>query len=120
VHVSIDEGRESRLVVTNFCVANARYFGGGMKIAPNAKLDDGLFDVVAVGDLSALAILTKSYRVYLGTHLGIREVRHTRARHVEARPSAVEEVKLEIDGELAGRLPATFEIVPGALRVRCP
>ncbi|HEX3557942.1 MAG TPA: diacylglycerol kinase family protein [Pyrinomonadaceae bacterium] len=120
VRVSIDEGRESRLVVTNFCVANARYFGGGMKIAPNAKLDDGLFDVVAVGDLSALAILTKSYRVYLGTHLGIREVRHARARRVDARPSAVEEVKLEIDGELAGRLPATFEIVPGALRVRCP
>jgi diacylglycerol kinase (ATP) len=120
VRVSLDGGRETRLAVTNFCVANARYFGGGMKIAPNAKLDDGLFDVVAVGDLSAFAILTKSYRVYLGTHLGMQDVHHALARRVEARPVGGEEVKLEIDGELAGRLPATFEIVPGALRVRCP
>lgn len=120
VRVSLDDGRESRLVVTNFCVANARFFGGGMKIAPGAVLDDGLFDVVAVGDMSALAILTKSYRVYLGTHLGMQNVRHAHARRVAAQPVAGEEVKLEIDGELAGRLPATFEIVPGALRVRCP
>jgi YegS/Rv2252/BmrU family lipid kinase len=120
VRVSLDGGRESRLVVTNFCVANARYFGGGMKIAPKALLDDGLFDVVAVGDMSAPAILINSYRVYLGTHLGMQDVRHARARRVEARPAAGEEVKLEIDGELAGRLPATFEILPGALRVRCP
>jgi diacylglycerol kinase (ATP) len=120
VRVSLDGGRESQLTVTNFCVANARYFGGGMKIAPAALLDDGLFDVVAVGDLSALSILANSYRVYLGTHLGMQQVRHARARKVTARPVGIEEVKLEIDGELAGRLPATFEILPGALRVRCP
>src|SRR5947209_20269209 len=120
VRVSLDDGRESRLVVTNFCVANARFFGGGMKIAPGAVLDDGLFDVVAVGDMSAPAILTKSYRVYLGTHLGMQKVHHARARRVSARPATGEEVKLEIDGELAGRLPATFEILPGALRIRCP
>jgi diacylglycerol kinase family enzyme len=50
----------------------------------------------------------------------MQDVRHARARRVEARPAAGEEVKLEIDGELVGRLPATFEILPGALRVRCP
>lgn len=120
VRVQLDAGRESRLTVTNFCVANARFFGGGMKIAPEAVLDDGLFDVVAVGDMSAPAILINSYRVYLGTHLGMQDVHHARARRVAARPSAGEEVKLEIDGELAGRLPATFEILPGVLRVRCP
>ncbi|MDQ5839444.1 MAG: diacylglycerol kinase family lipid kinase, partial [Acidobacteriota bacterium] len=60
------------------------------------------------------------YRVYLGTHLGMRQVQHARARLVTARPTGSEEVKLEIDGELAGRLPATFEILPKALRVRCP
>jgi len=120
VRVSLDGGRESQLTVTNFCVANARYFGGGMKIAPAALLDDGLFDVVAVGDLSALKVLANSYRVYLGTHLGMQQVQHARARLVTARPTGIEEVKLEIDGELAGRLPATFEILPGALRVRCP
>jgi YegS/Rv2252/BmrU family lipid kinase len=120
VRVRLDGGPESQLVVTNFCVANAQYFGGGMKIAPEAKLGDGLFDVVAVGDMTPLTILANSYRVYLGAHLGMREVRHARARRVEARPASGDEVKLEVDGELLGKLPAQFEILPGALRIRCP
>jgi YegS/Rv2252/BmrU family lipid kinase len=120
VRVRLDGGRESRLTVTNFCVANARYFGGGMKIAPTAKMNDGLFDVVAVGDMSTLSILANSYRVYLGTHLGMQDVRHARARRVGAEPASGEVVKLEVDGELVGRLPAVFEILPGRLRVRCP
>jgi diacylglycerol kinase (ATP) len=120
VRVSLDGGAESRLTVANFCVANARYFGGGMKIAPTAKLDDGLFDVVAVGDVSAAKVLTNSYRLYLGTHLGMDEVNHARARRVSARPTSDEVVRLEVDGELVGRLPAEFELLPGALRVRCP
>jgi YegS/Rv2252/BmrU family lipid kinase len=120
VRVALDGGAESRLTVANFCVANARYFGGGMKIAPKALLDDGLFDVVAVGDVSAATVLKNSYRLYLGTHLGMSEVKHTLARRVSARPASGEEVKLEVDGELAGRLPAEFEILPRALRVRHP
>ncbi|MGH9900982.1 MAG: diacylglycerol/lipid kinase family protein, partial [Pyrinomonadaceae bacterium] len=97
------------------------YFGGGMKVAPTARLDDGLLDLVAIGDLSPLAILANSYRVYLGTHLGMRKVGHTRARKITARSSTGgdTDVRLEIDGELAGRLPATFEVLPGALRLRC-
>jgi diacylglycerol kinase family enzyme len=91
-----------------------------MKIAPTALVDDGLFDVVAVGDVSALTVLANSYRLYLGTHLGMREVRHARARAVRAESASGMEVKLEVDGELAGRLPAEFEILPGALRIRCP
>jgi YegS/Rv2252/BmrU family lipid kinase len=120
VRISLDGGPESQLTVANFCVANARYFGGGMKIAPNAKVDDGRFDVVAVGDVSALTVLANSYRLYLGTHLGMQEVRHALARRVRAESASVEAVKLEVDGELVGRLPAEFEILPGALRVRCP
>jgi YegS/Rv2252/BmrU family lipid kinase len=120
VRVSLDGSAESRLTVANFCVANARYFGGGMRIAPNAKVDDGRFDVVAVGDVSALKVLANSYRLYLGTHLGMQEVRHALARRVRAESASDEVVKLEIDGELAGRLPAEFEILPAALRVRCP
>ena len=120
VRVSLDGGAESQLTVANFCVANARYFGGGMKIAPKALVDDGLFDVVAVGDVSAATVLTNSYRLYLGTHLGMSEVNHARARRVSARPASGDEVKLEVDGELVGLLPAEFEILPGALHVRCP
>ncbi|MDQ3806321.1 MAG: diacylglycerol kinase family lipid kinase, partial [Acidobacteriota bacterium] len=119
VRVRLDGGAESQLTVTNFAVANARFFGGGMKIAPAAKLDDGLFDVVAVGDMDALTIFKNSYRLYLGTHLGLRDVRHARARRVSARPAGGDEVSLEVDGEVVGRLPAEFEILPRTLRVRC-
>jgi YegS/Rv2252/BmrU family lipid kinase len=119
LRIRLDERAEFRLAVTNLCIANARYFGGGMKIAPEAKLDDGLLDVVAVGDLDTLKILTNVYRLYLGTHLGMREVRHAHARRIRVAADKPDEVVLiEVDGELSGALPATFEILPRALRVR--
>ena len=118
--VQLDDRREKRLTVANLCIANARYFGGGMKIAPEAKLDDGQFDIVSIGDLGALKILTNAHQLYLGTHLGMQQVHHAHARRVTARPvQADEKVAIEIDGELPGYLPATFEILPQALHVRC-
>ncbi|MBA3767671.1 MAG: diacylglycerol kinase family lipid kinase [Acidobacteria bacterium] len=119
VSIQLDESPERRLNVANLCVANARYFGGGMKIAPDALLDDGRFDIITIGDLSALKILANAHQLYLGTHLKIEQVHHALAARVEARP-AREDVKvaIEVDGELPGHLPATFEILPRALRVR--
>ena len=117
--VQLDDAHERHMMVSNLCVANARYFGGGMKIAPDAKLTDGKFDVVGVGDLSALKIFTSAPRVYLGSHLSMPEVSHALARKITVRSQdRATEVALEIDGELPGRLPATFQIVPQALRVR--
>lgn len=117
--VQLDDAHDRQLTVSNLCIANARYFGGGMKIAPDAKLTDGKFDVVSVGDLSALKIFTSAPRVYLGSHLSMPEVSHTLARKVNVRPAdRGVAVALEIDGELPGRLPATFQIIPEALRVR--
>ena len=117
--VQLDDAHDRQLTVSNLCVANARYFGGGMKIAPDAKLTDGKFDIVSVGDLSALKILTSGPRVYLGSHLSMPEVSHALARKVSVRPADhTKEIALEIDGELPGRLPATFQIIPAALRVR--
>ena len=121
LRIKLDERPAFRLAVVNLCIANARYFGGGMKIAPEAKLNDGLLDAVAVGDLDTLSMLTNVYRLYLGTHLGLREVQHAHARRVEVSADKVgEQVLIEIDGELSGMLPATFEILPRALCVRCP
>ncbi len=117
--VQLDDSHERQVVVSNLIVANARYFGGGMKIAPDAKLTDGKFDVIGVGDLSALKIFTSAPRVYLGSHLSMPEVSHALARKITVRPAdRGAEVALEIDGELPGRLPAIFQIVPEAIRVR--
>jgi YegS/Rv2252/BmrU family lipid kinase len=121
VVVQIDDDHERNLTVANLCIANARFFGGGMKIAPDAKLADGKFDVVCIGDIGALKIFTNAARVYLGTHLAMDEVSHTLAQKVVVRPANAEKrVTVEVDGELPGHLPATFQIVPKALRVRCP
>ena len=117
--VQLDDAHDRQLTVSNLCIANARYFGGGMKIAPDAKLTDGKFDVISVGDLSALKLFTSAPRVYLGSHLSMPEVSHALARKVTVRPADRDkEVALEIDGELPGKLPATFQIIPEALRVR--
>jgi diacylglycerol kinase (ATP) len=117
--VQLDDSHEHHLVVSNLCIANARYFGGGMKIAPDAKLTDGKFDVVSIGDLSAMKIFTSAPRVYTGSHLSMPEVSHTLARKITVRAAdRAAEVALEVDGELPGRLPATFQIIPDALRVR--
>jgi YegS/Rv2252/BmrU family lipid kinase len=117
--VQLDDSHEHHLVVSNLCVANARYFGGGMKIAPDAKLTDGKFDVIGIGDLSALKIFRSAPRVYTGAHLSMPEVSHALARKITVRAAdRAAEVALEVDGELPGRLPAAFQIIPQALRVR--
>lgn len=121
VRVKIDDKEETTLNTINFAVANSRYFGGGMKIAPDAKLSDGYFDIINIGDIKTLRILANAYRLYGGSHLDLEEVNSTRAKRVEVSPAdAREEIFLEIDGELPGRLPAVYEILPRALAVRVP
>ena len=117
--VQLDDSHERHLVVSNLCIANARYFGGGMKIAPDAKLTDGKLDVISIGDLSATKIFTSAPRIYTGSHLSMPEVSHALARKITVRTAdRATEVPLEVDGELPGRLPAIFQIIPEALRVR--
>lgn len=121
VRVSIDDGEEATVRTINFCIANARYFGGGMMIAPEAKLADGMLDIVNIGDISTAKIVANAHTLYRGTHTGLKEVGSRLARRVEVRPfeeGAV--IHLETDGELPGRLPAVYEVVPAALRVRVP
>lgn len=119
LRIRLDDKPERRHRVANFCVANARYFGGGMKIAPDAKLNDATFDCIVVGDLSALDILANGYKLYTGTHLTLEKVYQAPARRVTVHPARSDaRVALEVDGELPGHLPATFEIIPQALRVR--
>lgn len=121
VRVRIDDGEERILQTINLCVANSRYFGGGMKIAPNASVNDGLLDVISIGDMRATKILWNLASLYRGTHIELDEVKSTQARKVMI--SAVnksDDILLETDGEMPGKLPATYEIVPNAIRVRVP
>lgn len=121
VAVQLDDDVERHMTVANLCVANARYFGGGMKIAPDAKLDDGKFDVISIGDMGAARILANAPRLYIGAHLSLPDVGCALAAKVVARPvNGSEQIEIEVDGELPGYLPATFQILPKSLRVRCP
>jgi YegS/Rv2252/BmrU family lipid kinase len=105
--------------IANVALANGRFFGGGMQIAPNADPSDGLLDVVAIGDVTRLASMAMAQDIYAGTHLGRRDVTHTRAAVVEAEalvPGA--EVLIDMDGEVPGRLPLVARLAQGALRIR--
>jgi YegS/Rv2252/BmrU family lipid kinase len=97
-------------------VANGRRFGGGMRIAPVARIDDGRLDVVVVPDHPKSRLVTKLPLLYSGRHLEDPICRFVRGRVVEAdaEPGAV---LLDIDGEPLGSLPARIEILPGALRM---
>jgi diacylglycerol kinase (ATP) len=119
VEVAVDGGARRRATVLLGAVGNGRFFGGGMKICPEAQLDNGLLDLVLVGDLGRFEVLAKIHRIFSGTHLSIPEVEDIRARTVEVWPAdPTAQVPLEVDGETPGRLPAKFEVVPQALRLR--
>ncbi len=116
LRLSIDEEEPREIKINNIAVANGRFFGGGMKVAPRAELDDGLFDVVTFGDLSKLEYAMLSRFIYSGTHLERPKVSFTRARRVVAESDEV--VLIDMDGEQPGRLPLTLEVVPRALRLK--
>lgn len=121
VRVRFNGGDEHTLQTIAFCVANARFFGGGMMIAPDAKMNDGLLDVVNIGDISTARILLNGHMLYRGTHDSLDEVKTRSVTQIEisAFDPAIE-ILLETDGELPGKLPATYEIVPDAIRIRVP
>jgi diacylglycerol kinase (ATP) len=121
VFLQLDDKEERRLRIAELAVANAKYYGGAMKIAPDAKIDDGFLDVITIGDSNSFRLLTNAPRLYFGAHLRMSEVTHALAKRVVARPAKKDkEIRVELDGEVLGRLPATFEVVPRALRVRFP
>lgn len=119
VRVRFDDGEEHSLKTIALCVANARYFGGGMMIAPAAKLNDGELDIVSIGDLTTLRVLGNVHALYRGTHLDMKEVHSTRAKTIAITAADLSrEIHIETDGELTGKLPALYEVVPKALRIR--
>lgn len=112
---SLDGGEVVHARANSFVVANGQYFGGGMKIAPEASLSDGLFDITMLGDLGKVDLVRNVPRVYDGSHVTHPKVTTARARTVQV--ESTERVLLQADGEVLGLAPARFTIVPAALKM---
>jgi len=102
---------ESSLVA----VGNGKYFGGGMMIAPHAKLNDEWFDVVILQDFRRTELLCNIPLVYKGNHLNHPKIIILRGREVEIRSEVA--ACVELDGETPGLADATFSLVPGGIRI---
>ncbi|MEO8290660.1 MAG: diacylglycerol kinase family protein [Gaiellaceae bacterium] len=117
VSVAVDgEQREGSML--DVIVANCEWFAGGMHMTPAAKPDDGLFDVLLIGDITKADLVRTLPKIYRGTHLP-----HPKAEELSGKSVRVDSVTplpIELDGEQPGTTPATFEIVPRALRIRVP
>jgi diacylglycerol kinase (ATP) len=119
VWLTIDGRAPERRRVLLAAVGNGRFFGGGMKICPEARLNDGALDLVTVGDYTRGEVLTRISHIFAGTHLDLEEIEGQRVTRVTVEPVDPDaKIPVELDGETPGTLPATFEILPGALRVR--
>jgi YegS/Rv2252/BmrU family lipid kinase len=99
-------------------VANGKIFGKGMKVAPGARLDDGLFDTVLVRGFKFFEFCRHGWKLMNGSHVSHPKVSVVRGSRVEAWPEDNEDVLIELDGEQLGRLPATFEILPRNLLIK--
>ncbi len=114
--IQIDDAPATSIRANIVYLANGPYTGGGMRIAPEASLGDGLFDVlVARGASRATLLFELLPSIYRGTHLGHPLVDHCRARRVRVEPAG--HLVLQMDGEQLGRGPAELAVVPAALRV---
>lgn len=114
------ERRTEHLETRMLAVCNGRYFGGGMEVAPMAQPDDGAFDVVVIGGEHRLPVLAASAAIYRGEHLKMRGVQHFKANRIALRlvnTDDTERFPLDVDGEAAGTVPVSIEVVPKALRV---
>ncbi len=102
--------------VTVVVFGNGRYFGSGMCIAPDALVDDGLFDIVILKDLSKINLLLSLPRVYKGSHLSHPRIISLQGKSVRVEASG--EALLDLDGEQPGRAPVEIEILPQAINLR--
>ncbi len=102
-------------------VCNGQYFGSGMHVAPMAKIDDGVFEVVSIGAPSKIAFAMSSRKIYTGDHLNQRGTVHFACDRIELdldNDDARGVFLIDCDGEPMGGLPISIDVVPSALRMR--
>jgi YegS/Rv2252/BmrU family lipid kinase len=115
VKITLDDNREIAASTNLIVVANGRFAGGGMMLAPNAVMDDGLLDVIVADRVSRLEIIRELPRIGRGGHLKNPLVGEYRARSISV--NAEGSLGLEIDGESAGKAPARLCVLPASVRL---
>jgi len=111
-----DEVRSGKMI--DAMILNGRFLGGGMKMCPEAEPDDGLFDILLIGDVTKRDLAFVLPKTYKGKHLPHPRLELLRGSVVTVESD--EPLPIELDGEQPGTTPARFEIVPRALRLRVP
>jgi YegS/Rv2252/BmrU family lipid kinase len=117
VTVRLDDSKTISTTITNVSVGNGQYQGAGMRVCPEAILDDGLLDITIVRHIRLHQLMRNMPMLYNGKILRHPRVESYRVRTLRA--ESRENVLLEIDGEALGRLPVEIAVVPGAIRVFC-
>ncbi|MER9023964.1 diacylglycerol kinase family lipid kinase [Mesorhizobium sp. M0815] len=121
VAITIDDGAPVEVRMALVAVANGKFFGGGMMIAPDAELNDGEFDIVILRAAGKLKLIWDIRLLYGGRHRNHPAITILRGKKVVVEPLGDVQKNaalIDIDGESPGRIPATFEILPGALTLR--
>jgi YegS/Rv2252/BmrU family lipid kinase len=116
--VTLDGGRPRTIVGYTIAAANSKAYGGGMMLAPDASLEDGLLDVVMVERVSKASFLRLLPTVFKGEHVRQPNVHVERAREIEI--AAERPLTLYADGDPIAELPVTVRVLPGAVRVLVP
>ena len=122
VRITLDESPAIEARIAVVAAANGRYFGGGMMIAPQAELDDGMLDLVIFRSAAKLTLIKDMRLLFTGSHVNHPAVTILRGRKIMVEPSgdpSLNAAQLDIDGESPGSIPATFEVLPKAIRVIC-
>lgn len=121
LRIKVNEGEwETCSLVTALCIGNAKYFGGGMKITPNADPSSGNFEVVILQDFKWYDFILKLHRLYNGTHLSVKNVSSRSVFSIEVEDiSGSGSIYVQSDGEHLGFLPRKFCILPSAIQMIC-
>ena len=112
------DGATTTARVLFVAIANGEYYGGGMRIAPGARVDDGMLDLCVVGDISRLTALGQLANLYRGTHINHAQVEMRRGRSVTI--SGDPATLVHLDGEPFGGLPLSIDLHPARLIVAAP
>ena len=117
--VNVD-GTTHDIVGQQVVIANCQYFGGGMRMAPSASPTDGVFDIILVGDVGKLESIRGMSAIRSGKHLDEHNPKIQLMYGKRISITSTEKVRIDLDGEEAGFLPALFEIQPGAIEFITP